>query len=609
MQSQRKIYVPDTCVIIDGILVDMIEKDELKDCIIVLPKVVISELENQANKGREIGLVGLEELEKLRELAPKKNIEILIHGELPSLEDLRMAKFGRIDALIREIAKQHNAILITSDVIQAKVAKISGLSVIYKPKVVEDEEPWVFDYFKKYPNMMSLHIKENCPIYGKIGRPGDWRLRIIDEKRPTDTEINSIITSIIEYTKKSKKGYIEIERKGAMVIQLFSYRIAIALPPFAEAPEITIVRPVVKKSLGDYKLPDKVIERLKTNAHGILIAGAPGSGKTTFCQALAEFYLGLKKVVKTIESPRDLQVSDEITQYSPLEGSVELTGDFILLVRPDYTIYDEVRKPRDFKAFIDLRLAGIGMIGVIHANRPIDAIQRFLGKTELGLIPQVIDTVIFIDRGEPRKIYELLMTVKVPYGMKDKDLARPVIEVRDFMTKALEYEIYTFGEEVVTVPIKKTKKENRLEALIKEKIIESLDVPISKSLVRVEFDGQRVSLYVPEYYVPYVIGKNGRMIEALEAKIGLPIDVKELKDLEHDREITDFEVKKTSKKVNIRVLDPEIAPGELVEVYVDDSPVGIFKLNKKKKISITNKYEFFNDIKNSKNIKLFRIKS
>ena len=30
--------------------------------------------------------------------------------------------------------------------------------------------------------------------------------------------------------------------------------------------------------------------------------------------------------------------------------------------------------------------------------------------------------------------------------MVEADLARPVIEVRDFETKALEHEIYTFGQ-------------------------------------------------------------------------------------------------------------------------------------------------------------------
>jgi ATPase len=96
---------------------------------------------------------------------------------------------------------------------------------------------------------------------------------------------------------------------------------------------------------------------------GVIVAGPPGSGKTTFAASLAEFYRSLGKVVKTLESPRDMQVSDEITQYAPLEGDFEKTAEILLLVRPDYTVFDEVRKTRDFEIFSDLRLAGVGMIG------------------------------------------------------------------------------------------------------------------------------------------------------------------------------------------------------------------------------------------------------
>ncbi len=154
--------------------------------------------------------------------------------------------------------------------------------------------------------------------------------------------------------------------------------------------EITAVRPITKLSLEDYNLDAELVNRLKDQASGILIAGAPpGAGKSTFVQALAEFLSDQGKMVKTMERPRDLQVKKQITQYTSLEGSMERTGDILLLVREDYTVFDEMRVTSDFKVFSDLRLAGVGMIGVVHATRPIDALQRFIGRIELGLIPQV----------------------------------------------------------------------------------------------------------------------------------------------------------------------------------------------------------------------------
>ena len=38
------------------------------------------------------------------------------------------------------------------------------------------------------------------------------------------------------------------------------------------------------------------------------------------------------------------------------------------------------------------------MVGVVHANSPLDAVQRFIGKIELGIIPNVLDTVVFVKR-------------------------------------------------------------------------------------------------------------------------------------------------------------------------------------------------------------------
>ena len=58
------------------------------------------------------------------------------------------------------------------------------------------------------------------------------------------------------------------------------------------------------------------------------MAGPPGSGKRTLASSLAQFYTRGGKIVKTFESPRDLQVPDEVTQYGPLEGSLKKQWTF-----------------------------------------------------------------------------------------------------------------------------------------------------------------------------------------------------------------------------------------------------------------------------------------
>ncbi|GAH58106.1 unnamed protein product, partial [marine sediment metagenome] len=245
-------------------------------------------------------------------------------------------------------------------------------------------------------------------------------------------------------------------------------------------------------TLSDYSIDARLHKRLE-KAEGILVAGAPGAGKSTFSAALANFYLEQNKVVKTLESVRDLQVRPEITQYTKLEGSLENSADILLLVRPDYTIFDEVRVFEDFKIYSDFRLSGVGMVGVVHSSSAIDAIQRFIGRIELGMLPSIIDTIIFIEGGDISAVLTLKMTVKVPHGFRDKDLARPVVEVRDFKTDRLAYEIYSFGQDIVINPINpiglkdsfKTKEQYKGQQITKnrkEKRIE-LDVEIKKQKV------------------------------------------------------------------------------------------------------------------------------
>src|SRR5690606_21992332 len=122
-----------------------------------------------------------------------------------------------------------------------------------------------------------------------------------------------------------------------------------------------------------------------------------------------------------------------------------------------YTIYDELRKTKDFRIFADMRLAGVGMIGVVHATRPIDAIQRIVGRVELGMIPSIIDTTIFINDGKVAAVYDVSLTVKVPTGMLEADLSRPVIEIRNFDSGELAHEIYTYGEQTIVMEVSPTK--------------------------------------------------------------------------------------------------------------------------------------------------------
>jgi len=513
---KEKIIVPDTSILISKKLTELIDHSESENVRILIPEVVIEELQAQANKGKEIGFLGLEEIKELN----KRNVKIKFVGRKATLEEIKLAKSGSIDSIIRVIAKKYKATLYTRDLVQALVAEVYGVKVVYLELKKEETELEFLPFLTK--DTMSLHFKVNCIPLAKRGKPGKIKLVKLRESKLNKEEFESLVRSILTEARREDYAFIEYEEHGAMVLQIRDMRIAITRPPFSSVEEITIVRPIAKLTLEDYKLSKKLKKRIEKQAEGILIAGPPGSGKSTLAASLAEFYLKKGKIVKTMESPRDLQVSEEITQYAPLQKDFGKTADLLLLVRPDYTIFDEMRTPREFKVFADLRLAGVGMVGVIHASHAVDAIQRFITKVELGMLQNIIDTIIFVKDGEIKEVYALKMKVRVPSGMQDSDLARPLIEVCSFETNELKYEIYTYGEETIVVPVEKEKRS--IEKLAIEQIKKEIEHYDSKPII--EFVSENsVKILVNRKAIPKLIGKKGKKIDKLEKKLGLHIDV------------------------------------------------------------------------------------
>ncbi|MDC0155017.1 PINc/VapC family ATPase [Nitrosopumilus sp.] len=516
------IIVADTSVIINGNLAQQLESGDIRNTDLIIPQAVFDELQSQASNHKQQGFVGLEQIEKLHKLSEDSGVKILLKGSHPDINDIKFASSGRIDALIIDIAKQNDAILYTSDKVQHLVAKAEDVQTVFlKPKIVFEK----LEFLKFFDSTtMSIHLKENQFPLAKRGKPGEFLLTQISDEVITRDYLKMISSQILSATNISDSSNVEISKTGASVIQYDDYRIAITYPPFSESYEITIVHPTVQLSLDDYSISESLMQRLTDRAEGIVISGAPGSGKSTLASGLANFYHQQGKIVKTFESPRDLQVNSGITQYSKLDGSFDNTADILLLVRPDYTIFDEVRRKEDFTTFSDLRLTGVGMVGVIHANSPLDAIQRFIGKIELGIIPNVLDTVVFVNNGDIEKVYDLELKVKVPTGMTESDLARPVIEIRNFENNDLEHEIYTFGEENVIVPVQQRDEKVGIEKLAEDKIKDYFQRYDSNAQVDI-LSNNRVKVSVHEDCIASIIGRGGSNIDEIEKFLKVHIDV------------------------------------------------------------------------------------
>ncbi len=581
IENLSKIVV-DTSIIINGQLIAQIESGHIQNSEIIIPQAVFDELQSQASQKKEQGFIGLEGIKKLKDISANFGLVISIKGSHPTSEDIRMAGTGRIDAIIKDVAKQNQAILYTSDNVQHLVAQAEGLeSVFVKPL----SKNLVLEFLKFFDaETMSVHLKENMPPMAKKGKPGSFNLIKLSDEILTQEYLQFMSSQILETTTISDSSTVEISKNGASVIQYNDYRIAITYPPFSEAFEITIVHPIVKLTLDDYEISEELMKRFSDRAEGIIISGPPGSGKSTLASSLANFYHNTGKIVKTFESPRDLQVDPGITQYTKLDGSFDNSADILLLVRPDYTIFDEVRRREDFRTFADLRLTGVGMVGVVHANSPLDAIQRFIGKIELGIIPNVIDTVVFVKDGHIGKIYDLELVVKVPTGMTESDLARPVIEIRNFADNVLEHEIYTFGEENVIVPVSKKVKKVGIEKLAEDKIRDIFKKFDPRVEVEILSDN-RVKVMVDKQCMASIIGKGGSNINEIEKLLKIHIDVVEKNsDSANTSDDVEFAFSE-SKTALLLTVDREYSSMH-ADIYANNKYVTSVRIGKKGEIVI-----------------------
>ena len=603
--------VPDTSVVIDGRITSMLREGEYKGSTIIIPEAVIAELESQANQGREIGFSGLIELQELSKIAESGEIELFYVGDRPSLEQVKLASGGEIDAIIRNVALEYeDARFITSDIVQAEVARAKGIDVLYLKPQIGDFSPLSIERFFD-DTTVSVTLKERMKPIAKKGEPGNMKLVPVHDVALSEYDLRQTAQEILERAKRDPEGYIEIERRGITVVQIGAMRISIARRPFTDGMEITAVRPVRECVLGDYNRADLVKKSLDTGKPGLIVAGTPGSGKTTLVRSIALSLAQGGYKVSSMESPRDLQTPEGITQFTALDGSMAQTAAVLLMSRPDFVIFDEIRKDEDFRVFADMRLSGVGMVGVLDAADVLEALQRVLLRVEFGVAAMAVSTIVLIRDGNISGVYSLDYTIRQPSYMAESSETRPVITVTDMKNgspvgEAFRYEgetvILPVGkgeaprpEQVEVVPIRVAKEEAEVpapveapapepeipgenlawkvaEREIQHEIGRFTDGPVK---VRMLTDNKAV-VYIDDRDVPAAIGKGGKNVAGIVNKLSIGIDIRPLSEFAEKEEragapkaegIAASEgIKLKTDKKNLSIISPENA-GKIVDVF------------------------------------------
>ena len=390
----------------------------------------------------------------------------------------------------------------------------------------------------------TVFLKADCPPRVKRGHITELEvveLEMEEFSSSTIEEISQGLDITLEQHSETRGDcFVEIDRHGCKVMQVGDLRVTISWPPFSDGWEMIVVRPVAQPDLDDYNLDENLLKLIADlQNQGTLVSGMPGSGKSTLASAIARWLDGEGAVVKTMESPRDLQLPQRVTQYAPLaeddrsRGSMELTADILFLARPDFIVYDEVRKTKDFEVFGDCRLAGLGLLGVTHSASALEAIQRMIGRVELGILAQILTTVIHVEKGKIGEVLQLAMTVKAPSGMQS-DLARPVIQVKRYPDGKVLNEIFSFGEQICIVDADGQASGDEMSpmqllaaAQLKDRLSEDYGIRIH----HVKFSGGSVEVYVDDSAIGVLVGQGGSTVKGLEEQYEVKVSIKSAGDL------------------------------------------------------------------------------
>ena len=122
----------------------------------------------------------------------------------------------------------------------------------------------------------TVFLKAECPPRVKAGHISALRLEEVSKDiwdKPALESLSEELMMVIEQHEARSDCFIEIEREGCRIMQIGDLRVTCAWPPFSEAWEITVVRPVAHLKLSDYELQDELVGRLSDHHRGVFVVG------------------------------------------------------------------------------------------------------------------------------------------------------------------------------------------------------------------------------------------------------------------------------------------------------------------------------------------------
>ena len=235
---------------------------------------------------------------------------------------------------------------------------------------------------------------------------------------------------LIRWCVSSSEGIIDSNQPiASMTVPGFSHRIEALLPPVVSAPVFSIRRHTdVVVKLDHFDWSDSanlalIARSFSAQRRNIVVAGATGSGKTTFanaCLAVLAVYRDDERLV-VIEDTPELRSGLPNTVYLRTSRTVDQQRLLISTLRlaPDRIVVGECRDGRAALTLLKAWNTGHqGGLTTLHANNASEVVSRLdmlcsevAVTSQEKLIRSTVDLVVFLDRGAGRPVVREVLEV------------------------------------------------------------------------------------------------------------------------------------------------------------------------------------------------------
>lgn len=259
------------------------------------------------------------------------------------------------------------------------------------------------------PDDTYFMTENGCVTNAILDRP----MLTVTEKDIFETFNNICNYSVYSKQNEIKNGYITI--KGG-------HRAGICGTAVAEKGEITNIRDIssinIRISVEHKNSAKPILDKIKDFHGGLLLCGAPCSGKTTILRDLArvlstEYRQNIALIDERSElagtyrgvNQKDIGLSDVLDGYSKTEGF----SHAIRSLSPDIIICDELGSEKDVYSVENAVNSGVSIVASVHCSNEKELTSKPQLKSLLKL--KAFSNIVFLDSrknvGQARKVMNI----------------------------------------------------------------------------------------------------------------------------------------------------------------------------------------------------------